>query len=99
LKGFIPVIDNASYHKIQTDTPPTPNSKKDKMKAWLLEGNISFCDNMLKAQLYDLIKLNKPKHKCYVIGQVLVEKAHAVLRLLPYNPDLNHAELIWADVK
>jgi hypothetical protein len=57
------VIGNASYHNIQTDKPPTSNPKKDEMKTWLLERNIPFCDNMLKAQLYDLIKLNKTKHK------------------------------------
>lgn len=49
------------------------------MKAWLLEGNIPFCDKMLKAQLYNLIKLNKPKHKCYVIYQILADKGHTVL--------------------
>jgi transposase len=55
------VIDNASYHNVQTDKLLTSNLKKDEMKAWQLERNIPFCD-MLKAQLYDLIKLNKPKH-------------------------------------
>jgi hypothetical protein len=67
------------------------------MKTWLLERNTQFCD-MLKAQLYDLIKLNKPKHKCYVIDQLLAEKGHTVFRLPPYHPDLNPIELIWANV-
>jgi transposase len=54
---------------------------------------------MLKAQLYNLIKLNKPKHKCYVIYQILADKGHIVLQLPPYHPELNPTEHIWADVK
>jgi hypothetical protein len=69
------------------------------MEAWLLERNIPFCDSMLRAQLYDLIKLNKPTHTCYVIDQILADKGHTVLRLPPYHPDLNPTELIWANVK
>jgi hypothetical protein len=60
-----------------SDKPPTYNSKKDEMKAWLLERNIPFCD-VLKAQLYDLIKVNKPKHKCYVTDQLLAGKKTTV---------------------
>jgi hypothetical protein len=43
---------------------------------------------MLKAQLYDLMELNKPKQKCCTNGET-----YAV------HPSMNHTELIWADVK
>ncbi|KDR19340.1 hypothetical protein L798_06847 [Zootermopsis nevadensis] len=69
------------------------------MKVCLLERNIPFSDNVLKAQLYDLIILNKSKHKYYVNDQILVDKERTVLRLPPYYPDLNPIELIWVDVK
>jgi hypothetical protein len=92
-------IYSASSQNIQTDKPPTSNSKKDDLKAWLLERNIPFCDNMVKDKLYDLIKLNKPKHKCYVIDQISADKGHTVLRLQPYHPDLYIIEFIWAGVK
>ncbi|KDR20160.1 hypothetical protein L798_05654 [Zootermopsis nevadensis] len=82
------VIDNASYQNTQADKPPTSYSKKDEMKAWLLERNTPFCD-VLKAQPYDLIKLNESKHKYYVIDQILADKERTVLRLSPYHPDLN----------
>ncbi|KDR23107.1 hypothetical protein L798_15188 [Zootermopsis nevadensis] len=68
------------------------------MKARLLEINIPFCD-VLKAQLYDLIKLNKSEHNYYVIEQILADKERPVLRLPLYYPDLNPNERIWADVK
>jgi hypothetical protein len=79
LPNSILVIDNASYHNIQTDKL-TSNSKKDEMKAWLLERNIPFCDSMLTAKLYDLMKLNKPMHKCCVINQISADKGHTVLK-------------------
>jgi hypothetical protein len=47
---------------------------------------------MFKAKLYDLIKVNKPKHKCYVTDQLLAGKK-TVLRLPPYHPGLNPTEL------
>jgi hypothetical protein len=61
------VTGNACYPNIQTDKPLTSNLKRDKIKAWLLERNIPLCDNMFKAQLYDLIKLKKPKHVMQLI--------------------------------
>jgi hypothetical protein len=60
--NFILVFNNACYPNMQTDKPLTSNLKRGKIKAWLLERNIPLCDNMFKAQLYHLIKLNKPKH-------------------------------------
>jgi transposase len=53
------VIDDTSYHNIQTDKP-TSN---------------------------------------FVTDQLFAQKGHIVLRLSPYDPDLNPIELIWADVK
>jgi hypothetical protein len=49
------------------------------MKAWILYRNIPFYDNGLKAQLYDVIKLNKRKQKLYAIGQILADKGHATI--------------------
>ncbi|KDR18879.1 hypothetical protein L798_07326 [Zootermopsis nevadensis] len=69
-----------------TDKPPTSSSKKDGMKAWLLERNIQLCD-VLKARLFDLIELNESKH---VIDRILADEGRPVLRL----PDLNPIELV-----
>jgi hypothetical protein len=44
-----------SFYNIEADELPTPNSKKGKIKSSLLEINIPSFDNMVKAQLYDLI--------------------------------------------
>lgn len=93
------VMDNASYHNVQLNRAPTSASTKNAMKQWLSEMKIPFHSDMLKNQLYELIKLHKPRFKTFVIDQLLAEKGHAVLRLPPYHPDLNPIELIWSDMK
>ncbi|KAJ4428617.1 hypothetical protein ANN_24661 [Periplaneta americana] len=58
-----------------------------------------FQENMLKVELYGLIKTHKPLHKTYVIDNLLAMNGHCVLRLPPYSSELNPLELIWADIK
>ncbi|KAF8784323.1 hypothetical protein HNY73_010017 [Argiope bruennichi] len=40
-----------------------------------------------------------PPHCRFFIDEILKEQGHDVLRLPPYQCDLNPIELIWADVK
>jgi hypothetical protein len=54
---------------------------------------------MCKPRLYSLIKLHKPQFRTFKIDALLTEHGHSVLRLLPYNPDSNPAEVIWVSVK
>jgi hypothetical protein len=76
------VTDNDSYLNIQTKKPPTYDREG---RSGSLERNFPFCD-MLKAQLYDLMKLNKPKQKCCMIAQILANGGRTALRLEPYIP-------------
>jgi ribosomal protein S16 len=78
---------------------PNIKSNKETMKNWLRVRNIQFCDTMLKVQLYEIIKAYKPKYKTFLVDEIMAANGHTVLRLLPYHPDLNLIELIWADVK
>lgn len=93
------VIDNAPYHNNQLNKPPNSNSTRNTIKTWLLERGIPFHDTMLKPDLYNLVKANKPTHRIYKIDALLAEHSHSVLRLPPYHPELNPIELIWATVK
>lgn len=93
------VIDNASYHNVQYDKCPTSNTRKQEMQDWLVQNNIPFTEDMFKTELYELVKLHKPKAKKFILDQVLREQGHTVLRLPPYHPDLNAIEKIWGDVK
>lgn len=93
------VVDNAPYHNVEEDRAPTSNSRKEEMIKWLIDNGIPFTPCMFKPQLYELIKLNKPKSKKYVFDALLQNQGHFVLRLPPYHPDLNPIELIWAQLK
>lgn len=98
-KESVLVIDNAPYHNVQVDKAPTSASRKDDMRKWLSDKNIAWNDAMLKPELYNLIKLYKPRYKTYQIDSLLRDKGHSVLRLPPYHPDLNPIELVWAAMK
>lgn len=93
------VIDNAPYHSVQIHPAPTSNSRKAEMINWLNEKNIVFHPDMLKPQLYEIIKRHKKQYIQYKYDQLLEAHGHSVLRLPPYHPDLNPIELIWATVK
>lgn len=55
------VVDNASYHNKDYDLAPNANTRKADMQSWLSEKGISFTSDMLKPQLYQLIKNNNNK--------------------------------------
>jgi hypothetical protein len=67
------VIARASYHDRQTDHLIQRKWKPD----------------MVKVQLYDLIVLAEPKHRCYVINKISTDKGHNLSRRLLLHPDLD----------
>lgn len=93
------VIDNAPYHSVQEDKAPNSNSKKQEMLNWLVSKNICCSPNLLKPQLYNLIKPERNRYKSYKFDNLLTSHGHTVVRLPPYHPELNPIELIWAKVK
>ncbi|XP_038223571.1 uncharacterized protein LOC119840864 [Zerene cesonia] len=97
-KNSIIVMDNAPYHNMEYSKPPNMTSKKEEMQSWLSENNIEFDEYFTKAELYELIKKHKPP-KNYVIDNLLNCHGFEVLRLPPYNCDLNPIEFIWHLIK
>lgn len=93
------VVDNASYHNVMSYKHPTSASRKCDMIQWLNERGITYDANYTKPELYNLVKLNKPKHIQYSIDGIFAKKGHTVLRLPPYHPELNPIEKIWGIVK
>jgi hypothetical protein len=69
------------------------------MKTRIVGKFILFHDSMLKAELYSLIKLNKPKYRQYPTDRIFAECGYSMPRLSPHLPDLNPIELIWTGVK
>lgn len=65
---------------------------------WLRRHGIAFEETMLRAQLLQLARLNRPPPS-YAIDELIRQNGHEVLRLPPYHPDLNAIELIWSQLK
>lgn len=93
------VMDNARYHSKILDKAPTISSRKLDMQEWLKNHNIGFDDTFKKAELLQLINLNKPQYPKYVIDELAREKGHVIIRLPPYHCHFNPIELVWAQVK
>lgn len=93
------VMDNAPYHGIQIDKPPTKYATKPTMIEWLSNRGIKCDSSMRKPELFDLIVAHTPSEKVFVIDELLKEKGRTVLRLPPYMCDLNPIELAWAQIK
>ena len=91
------VMDNASYQSKQVNKVPTSGSTKSDIKAWLQQKNIAY-DDMLKAELLNLAMGSSHK-KAYFVDELAKEHGHDVLRLAPYQCDLNPIELVWAQLK
>lgn len=92
------VMDNASYHSIIINKPPTSQSRKSNIKEWLTLNRISFEECHTKAELLCFVKKNTPE-PIYEADELLSLNGHEVLRLPPYHCDLNAIELIWSMAK
>lgn len=92
------VIDNAPYHNKQDDRCPTQATRKAEIQAWLRRKGVEYTDIMLKAELLQLCKKNKPQ-PAFTINGILQQHGHDCIRLPPYHADLNAIELVWAKLK
>ena len=93
------VLDNASYHSRQCEKIPTTAWLKRRIIQWLLEKQIPFREDMVKKELLNIVQLNKPRFKQYVIDEMAKKRNICILRLPPYHCELNPIELVWAQVK
>ena len=99
-EGATIVMDNAPYHTVKTATSsaPTSSTRKKDMQDWLTSRGVQWKADMLKAELYELVKKNKPAAQ-YICDELAKTKGFDVLRLPPYHCIFNPIELIWAWVK
>lgn len=93
------VMDNAPYHCIQENKPPTQTSTKPAIQDWLQSNNIPFDCHLKKAELLQIVHKNKPNFKSYELDSLAKSEGHRVIRQPPYHCHFNPIELIWANVK
>lgn len=98
-KESVIIIDNAPYHSVQENKPPTKYAVKRDMMEWLQKNNVPFSESMKKFELFDLIHRFKKPEKVYRFDEMLRLHGHTVLRLPPYMCELNAIELAWAKIK
>ena len=98
-KHSVIVIDNAPYRSKNTENCPTSKWRKQQFVDWLTEKNITFPDKALRAELWILVKSEREKFPDKVMETVAKEYGREILRLPPYNCELNPIELAWAAEK
>jgi hypothetical protein len=59
------VLDNASYHNVQDDKPPSFSSERDVRNVWLDTHGIRYPEGSTKVELFQLIKINKPTFQLF----------------------------------
>jgi hypothetical protein len=59
------VLDNASYHKVQDDKPPSFSSKRVVMKVWLDTRGNRYPEVPTKVELFQFAKINKPTFQLF----------------------------------
>lgn len=93
------IMDNAPYHSVQIDKAPTQANKKADLVAWLQRQGIEADTNLLKAELLQLVKSNKPARLKYQIDEMALQHGHRIIRTPPYHCQYNAIEMIWAQIK
>lgn len=93
------VMDSAPYHCRETETLPNSSWKKAKIKEWLFKKGAQLTDDMMKAELLELVQTFSSNDKKYVIDRIAREAGHRIVRIPPHHYQYNPLELIWTQVR
>jgi hypothetical protein len=91
-------MDNAPYHSVLVERPPTYSWNKLNLQSWLTERKIPFSMKLTKKELMTIIR-SRIGTKKYQIDELLHTQSVEVLRLPPYNCQYNPIELVWGFCK
>lgn len=97
--GSTIVKDNAPYHSRKVEKAPTSGSTKAAMMHWLQEKNIPCAANLLKSEIYNVVKLHKPPTPKYAIDTKAAQLGLKVIRLPPYHCHYNPIEMVRSNLK
>ncbi|XP_012216994.1 uncharacterized protein [Linepithema humile] len=93
------VMDNALYHSVKVEKLPNTSWKKAEIMKWLEGKGKEISETMVKAELLQVVALQKNKFDKYVIDEMAKQDNKTVLRLPPYHCELNPIEMVWSMVK
>lgn len=80
---YIIIMDNAPYHSVQKNKPPTTANRKSELIEWLNNKGIEASNDMLKKELLRLVGLYKPRKPTYILDEIATERGHTIIRLPP----------------
>jgi hypothetical protein len=61
------VFNSASYHNVKIKWHPTSLVRKGEMLFWLDKHGVCYSSDMIKVELYHLIKIHKPQYEIFAI--------------------------------
>ncbi|KAH6948352.1 hypothetical protein HPB50_023537 [Hyalomma asiaticum] len=93
------VMHNPPYHFVKRDKLLRMSSLKRDIQAWLYEKGVTWCSNMVKAELMKLVDNVNICEDRYRVNCIAKAAGHLVVHLPPYHYQLNPIELLWSDVK
>ncbi|XP_063901158.1 uncharacterized protein LOC135120750 [Zophobas morio] len=83
------VMDNTAYNSRRSEKVPTANMRKAEIQAWLESKNIAFEYDMIKVELLQLVRENRPLENKCVVDEIAKAAGRIVLRLPPYHSQNN----------
>ncbi|XP_068210920.1 uncharacterized protein Dlip2 [Palaemon carinicauda] len=92
------IMDISPSHSSVSNKVPTRSSKKCDVIKWLTQNNIEHESFLSKAELLQLVSLNKYM-QVYEIDEIAKKHGHLVIRIPPFHYSLNPMEFIWQEVK
>src|SRR5690348_6696729 len=91
-------MDGAKYHKRRISPVPSSNDRKETLQRWLVDNDVEYPANACKAELLNLIRMNKGK-VAFACVEIAKKYGHEVLYTPPYHCELQPIEGVWAVVK
>ncbi|XP_050516676.1 uncharacterized protein LOC126891544 [Diabrotica virgifera virgifera] len=92
-------MDNAPYHSRKLEKIPNNSENKEKIKEWLRSKDIYFEEDYLKSELLDDVAHFKSQYDERIVDKIAKSKNVKLLRLPPYQCELNPIELVWSEIK
>ena len=88
------VIDNASYHSKYSEDHPKSTWKKAQYAEWLKKKD-PLCKRCYTTDPMEAGKEKRENYPAYWLEKIAYKYGHEIVRLPPYNCQLNAIELIW----